>query len=127
MESLNKYSEGLKKEILSAYMGLIRTCRGEYEKEGMELIRKSLDFVIEHTSGEQEKSGMHLALYAIGHARMSVREIGLDALGTSAVLIIHCVERCTIPATEVESALGNRAAQITEELDVTLLLEEAPG
>jgi guanosine-3',5'-bis(diphosphate) 3'-pyrophosphohydrolase len=116
MESLNKYSEELKKEILSAYLGLIRSCRGEYDRAGMGLIRTALDLLIDRTSGNREKSGLPFVLYAIGLARMTVRELGLDALGASSVLVMHCVESGDITAEEIRSALGDRIAVITEEL-----------
>lgn len=116
MEELKKYSEGLQKQILTQYLGLIRACREEYDRAGMMLIRKSLEFLIARTPGNQKKSDKHLVIYAIRLARMTVKELGLDALGVSSVLIIHCVEQLAIPVEEVRSELGERTTRIIEEL-----------
>ncbi len=117
MEDLNKYSDALQKEVLGQYRGLMRTCRREYDKDSLELIRKSLDFIIAHTPQDTYRSGLHLVPYAIQLARMTVEELGLDALGVSAVLTMHCVEQFVIPREEVEHALGERTAGFIEELN----------
>ncbi len=79
----------MKKEIQSGYKQLIRICREEYDQEGMELIRRSLDVLIERTAGDKFKSDQHLVIFAMQLARMTVKELGLDALGVSAVLLIQ--------------------------------------
>ena len=92
MEALSKYSEELKKEILSGYKELIRICREEYEQAGMKLVRKSLDYLIEQTPLEQAGSEQHAVILAIQLARMMVMELGIDALGVSAGLVFSCME-----------------------------------
>jgi guanosine-3',5'-bis(diphosphate) 3'-pyrophosphohydrolase len=116
METLKSYPEELQKEILNHYRALLRTCRGEYDQDSMDLIRRSLDFLIAHTPVEQFKSDMHLVVYASRLARMTARELGLDSLGVSSALIFHCVERLTIPIVQVQHELGKRTARIVEEL-----------
>ncbi len=116
MEALTKYPGELQKEILNHYRGLLRTCRGEYDRDSMDLIRRSLDFLIAHTPAEQFISGIHLVVYASRLARMTARELGLDALGVSSALIFHCVERHAVPIVQVGRELGTRTARIVEEL-----------
>jgi guanosine-3',5'-bis(diphosphate) 3'-pyrophosphohydrolase len=116
MESLSKYNEGLKNKILSNYRGLLRVCREEYDQDGLKLIRKSLDFLINNTPEDSTRAGMHLVNYAIQMARMTTRELGLDALGVSSILIIHIVELRAIPIEEVEEAVGERTSGIVKEL-----------
>ncbi|MCK4747803.1 MAG: bifunctional (p)ppGpp synthetase/guanosine-3',5'-bis(diphosphate) 3'-pyrophosphohydrolase, partial [Bacteroidales bacterium] len=115
MEALNRYETELQKQILNHYRGLIRACREEYDTEGLKLIRTSLDFLITQTPQELTISGLHLVIYAIQLARMTVKELELDALGVSSVLVVHCVEHLSIPAGKVKSELGERTAGIIEE------------
>jgi guanosine-3',5'-bis(diphosphate) 3'-pyrophosphohydrolase len=115
MEALNRYEVELQKQILNHYRGLIRACREDYDTEGLKLIRTSMDFLIAQTPPELTRSGLHLVIYAIQLARMTVKELGLDALGVSSVLAVHCVEHLSIPAGKVQSELGERTAVIIEE------------
>jgi guanosine-3',5'-bis(diphosphate) 3'-pyrophosphohydrolase len=116
MEALEKYPGELQKEILNQYRGLIRACRREYDQAGMNLIRKSLEFLMIHTPPDKIQSGMHLAVYAIRLARMTAQELGLDALGVSAALIMHVASRFAIPVVQIERELGKRTAGIVDEL-----------
>ncbi len=76
MEAMNKYNEDLQKQILTQYGELIRACNDEYSASGMKQIRKSVDFLIEHTRDDQEKLGMHLTLFALKQAGMMVEGAG---------------------------------------------------
>jgi guanosine-3',5'-bis(diphosphate) 3'-pyrophosphohydrolase len=116
MEELTRYPEELEKQILSHYRGLLRICREEYDQNSLKLIRKSLDFLIARTPPQQKHLGMHLVLYSIQLARMTVRELGMDALGVSSVLVMNCVELHSIPHQQVAKELGDRTARIVEEL-----------
>jgi len=116
MKALDRYTEELQQQVLTQYRGLIRTCQEEYDKEAMKLIRNSLDFLIAQTPQDQGRSDLHPVLYAIQLARMTVKELGLDALGVSSVLVLHCVEQLSIPVENVHAELGKRTAIIIEEL-----------
>jgi GTP pyrophosphokinase len=116
MEALNKYSEDLKKQILTQYGELIRACKEQYTATGMKQIRKSVEFLIEHSRQDQKKLGKHLTLFAMKLAEMVVKELGMDALGISSVLIIDLVKQNSVPLEEVKAKLGDRTAQIIHEL-----------
>lgn len=116
METLKKYSEELQEQFLVRYDELMRICEEEYDAKGMKLIRQSVEFLLEHTPEEKSKLGMHLSLFAIQLAEMTVKELGLDALGISSVLIVDAVELNDIPLEEVQAKLGDRTGQIIREL-----------
>ncbi|MCP4312306.1 MAG: bifunctional (p)ppGpp synthetase/guanosine-3',5'-bis(diphosphate) 3'-pyrophosphohydrolase [Bacteroidetes bacterium] len=116
METLKKYSEDLQKQITYRYGELIRACSDEYDARGLKLIRKSVDFLIEHTPDGEQKLGMHLTIFALKLAEMTIRELGLDALGVSSVLVMDAVEQLAVPLEEVKEKLGERTAKIIEEL-----------
>jgi len=116
MNDLEKYSEDLKKEFLSQYKDLILVCRDEYDASGLKLIRKSVDFLVENSGAEDEKLGMHFTIFALKLAGMTVRELGLDSLGISAVLVKDLVEYKNIPLERVSLKLGSRTGKIIDEL-----------
>ena len=125
MELLDTYPTEFRKEILANYRGLIRTCRSEYDPSGMELVRRSLEFLIRHSDPGQKVIGTSLVVYSIQLARMTVQEVGLDALGVSASLVLTCVELNSVPLERVKEEIGDRVASILEEslkisnLDIT--------
>lgn len=116
MAMLNKFREELQKEILSSYRELIRICREAYDQEGIKLIRESLDFLIDHTPGDQNSTDPHEVIHAIQLASMTVKELGLDALGVSSVLMVQCIEHGSASLIEVKVAIGDRTAGIVGEL-----------
>ncbi|MEN8158040.1 MAG: RelA/SpoT family protein [Bacteroidota bacterium] len=115
MAGIDRYSEELRREILTHYKGLISASREEYDREGMKMIRKSVDFIIEQTPEEHTGPGQHLVINAIGLAGMTVSELGLDALGVSSVLIMHGVEQQFVTLDQVTEMLGTRISGIVEE------------
>ena len=116
MEVLKKYNEDLQKQFMVRYDELIRICEKEYDARGVKLIRQSVEFLLEKTPEEKRKLGMHLSIFAIQLAEMTVKELGLDALGISSVLIVDAVELNDIPLDEVQASLGERTGQIIREL-----------
>jgi len=116
MEAIKKYSEDLQNQFLKRYGEFIRLCSNEYDTRGMKLIRKSVDFLLEYTPADHEKLGMHLSLFTLGLAEMTVNELGIDSLGISAVLLADTVEQNEIPIDLVKEKLGERTGQILEEL-----------
>ena len=131
MEAMKQYNEDLQKQILAHYGDLIRACANEYSASGMKQIRKSVDFLIDQTRPDQEKLGMHLTVFALKQAEMMVRELGLDALGISAALIIGVVEQNKLSPEVLKAKLGDRTGQIIQELlkisdlDTTTKLSQA--
>ena len=87
MEALKKYSEDLQEQFIYRYDEFVSICREVYDAKGMKLIRQSVEFLVEHTPEDKNMLGMHLSLFAIRMATMTVNELGLDALGISSVLI----------------------------------------
>jgi len=116
MDITDKYSPILKKEILSHFRKLMRECGTEYDKKSLALVKKSFEFLLTHTSEEQEYHGIQLIKFSSGLAFMTVRELGLDAIGVSAALLLHCVERNDIPGDELTRGVGKRTATVIEEV-----------
>lgn len=116
MDITDKYSPILKKEILSHFRKLMRECGAEYDKKSLALVKKSFEFLLSHTSEEQEYQGIQLIKFSAGLALMTVRELGLDAIGVSAALLLHCVELNDIPGDELAKGVGKRTATVIEEV-----------
>ncbi len=116
MDITDKYSPILKKEILSHFRKLMRECGAEYDKKSLALVKTSFEFLLSHTSEEQEYHGIQLIKFSAGLAFMTVRELGLDAIGVSAALLLHCVELNDIPGDELAKGVGKRTATVIEEV-----------
>lgn len=94
----------------------MRACGGEYDKDSLKLVRQSFEFLVSIVNEDQQLYGLPHIDYASGLARMTVKEIGMDALGVSAALIIHGVELNNVPLEKVRAGVGERTASIIEEL-----------
>jgi GTP pyrophosphokinase len=116
MDLIERYPAKMQKSILSQFRELLRICGNEFDKPGLALIRKSFEFLLTHAEADSEYNGIPLVEYSAGLARMAVEELGLDAIGVSATLLIHLVEQLEIPMEELSSAMGDRSATIIEEL-----------
>jgi guanosine-3',5'-bis(diphosphate) 3'-pyrophosphohydrolase len=116
MERLEKYSEPVRRTIVSQFRGLLRTCGSEYDAASLQQIRRSFEFMLNHDGGKLPIHGTPMVEYSTRLARMAVSELGLDALGVSASLVFHCVEMNHVPLEKVKKELGERTASIVEEL-----------
>jgi GTP pyrophosphokinase len=82
----------------------------------MGLVRSSFEFLLKHAGINEQIYGTHLVEYAAALTRMTVKELGLDAIGASAALLMHCVELNHISMEDLEAGMGKRTANIVEEL-----------
>lgn len=115
MDILEKYSLSLQKEVLDQYRELLRICIDEYDKRSLSLVKKSFVFLMEHTDEAQEFSGIHLVRFAAGLALIAVKELGMDAIGVSAALLLHCAEKNHIAVKDIASGVSERTATVIEE------------
>lgn len=116
MEIIDKYSKPLQKEILAHFRELMRICGDEYDKRSLALVKSSFGFLLTHTDESQEFNGIHLVKFSAGLAKMTVKELGLDAIGVSTALLLHCVELNHISIEDVALGVGERTAIVIEEL-----------
>lgn len=115
MDILDKYDPALRKEIRLQYRELVRICVDEYDKRSLSLVRKSFDFLIEHTDEHQLFKEIHLVSFSTGLALLAVKELGMDAIGVSASLLLHCVKQNHISKKAIASGVGERTATVIEE------------
>jgi len=116
MDLIERYPPETQKSIRSQFRELLRICGTEFDKPGLALVRKSFEFLLAHADADSDYNGIPLVEYSAGLARMAVEELGLDAIGVSATLLIHGVEQWDIPMEDLKSALGDRSTTIVEEL-----------
>jgi len=94
----------------------MRICGGEFDKPALGVVRKSFEFLVKHGTEASSYHGISLVEYATGLARMTVRDLGLDAIGVSASLLVLLVEQKEIPLEEIRSQVGERTANVVEQL-----------
>jgi guanosine-3',5'-bis(diphosphate) 3'-pyrophosphohydrolase len=110
------YEEPLKKEIVLQHRKLTLLCKREYDKDSQALVQRSFTFLLRHTPETTNFSGIQLVSYATGLAQMTINELGLDAIGVSAALLIHCVEKNRSCLEDVKEEVGERTAKVLKEL-----------
>ncbi len=116
MGTIERYSEPIKKQLLSQFRGLMRACSSEYDKASMMLLRKSFEFLVSYVEEDEQLHEVQFVEYSTRLARLAAKEFGLDVLGVSAALIIHCVDLKRIHIDQVRTEVGERSASIVEEL-----------
>lgn len=115
MDVIDKYSKVLQKEILTQFRELMRVCGDEYDKRSLALVKKSFAFLMEHAGEKQEFNGIPLVKFSAGLAQMAVKELGMDAIGVSASLLLHCVDLNHLSNDKIRSGVGERTAIVIEE------------
>lgn len=116
MGNIEKYSTSLQKKVQSQFRSLLRACAKEYDKDALRLVRNSFEFLMGTVEEEQLLHGINHLEYASGFARMTLKELGMDAVGVSTALILHAVESHLAGVQEVHKEVGHRTASIIEEL-----------
>ncbi len=115
MDIIEKYSKSLQKEILTQFKELMLICGEEYDKRSLALVKKSFTFLLKHTGEEQQINGIPMVKFSAVLAQMAVKELGMDAIGVSATLLLHCVELNHLSAEDVKSGIGDRTATVIKE------------
>ncbi|MFO7934317.1 MAG: HD domain-containing protein [Bacteroidales bacterium] len=116
MGKKNKFPEPLQRQVLSHYRGLLRTCRTEYDGASMDLVKRSFAFLMANSKEDQVIYREHLVCYATQLAKLTVKEMGLDALSVSAALLMHCAALNGLSLIKIRKEVGDRTATIVEEL-----------
>ncbi len=103
--------------IKTRYNTLLDLCKTEYDRGGIAMIRRSLDFLIAKVEEEGKKEELDMFDFSIQFATMVIRELGLDPLGVSAALLLKFAEKAPTRIHEIEKKIGTRIAGIVRELD----------
>ena len=105
-----------KKQILSAYRGLLRVAKHVKTKEDKKLVRKAFELAMDAHSGMRRKSGEPYILHPLAVARIVAEEI---RLGTTAIVgaILHdTVEDTNITLEDIEHQFGSKVCAIIDGL-----------
>lgn len=105
-----------KKQILSAYRGLLRVAKHVKTKEDKKQVRKAFDLAMEAHRGMRRKSGEPYILHPLAVARIVAEEI---RLGTTAIVgaILHdTVEDTNISLEDIEHQFGPKVSSIIDGL-----------
>ncbi len=111
MEQKTTYDAGKRFEEL------LLLCREEYDGKGIALVEKSFQSLLELSELKEIKQVEKLFDYAFDLATMAIVELGLDAMGVSAALLIPLVERDPAFLSVIRERLNPRIASILSEFD----------
>ncbi|MDF1572399.1 MAG: TGS domain-containing protein [Bacteroidales bacterium] len=97
------------------YRDFLMLCGEEYDKKGQQLIQQSHDFLLQEMEDQDTGIVGVITDYAFGLSTMVIRELGLDPLGVSAVLILPLIEKKPDLLPTVKKTLGSRTGSILSE------------
>ena len=113
---MNRHSPMTQKLIMNQYRSLFRICRNEYDKPGLEIIRKAYNLMVEHSSDDHLVYGESSIIHSTQLARMVVKELEMDPITVATALVLRCVLRKKVPVEDVKETLGPRIASILIDL-----------
>ena len=114
-ESLNIDLEQERKDILSAFRGLLRTHKNR-SKEDTQMIRKALDVAVDAHKEMRRKSGEPYIYHPIAVARICAEEMGLGTTAIVCALMHDTVEDTHITLDDVEDLFGPKVRLIIDGL-----------
>lgn len=104
-----------RKEILSAFRGLLRATKNR-TRQDTNLIRKAFDVAVEAHKEMRRKSGEPYIYHPIAVARICAEEMGLGATAIACALLHDTVEDTHITLEDVEDLFGAKARRIIDGL-----------
>jgi GTP pyrophosphokinase len=105
-----------RKEILSAFRGLLRVSKDSRTRKETLLIRKAFDVAVEAHKDMRRKSGEPYIYHPIAVAKICAEEMGLGATAIICALLHDTVEDTHITLDDVEELFGKTVAQIIDGL-----------
>ncbi|MFN3917654.1 MAG: RelA/SpoT family protein [Flavobacteriales bacterium] len=105
-----------RKQILSAYKGLLRAFKVERSREDTRIIRKAFDFAVNAHRDMRRKSGEPYIFHPIAVARICAEEIGLGATSVVCALLHDVVEDTDVTLDDIEALFGEKVRRIIDGL-----------
>src|SRR3974390_2230850 len=105
-----------KKELLSRYRKLLKSCRRKLSKEDKTMIRKAFDVAMEAHQDVRRKSGEPYIYHPIAVAQICAEEIGLGATSVICGLLHDVVEDTDMTLADIKGMFGEKVAQIIDGL-----------
>ncbi len=109
---MNKTEEYTERKQFKALKELLSS---EYDQKGRSLIDQSSKCLDNYLSSYDTRTGNKIRKKAYELSGMVIRELGIDALGVSAVLLIPLLENDTQLLHKIKSELGSRIGLILSE------------
>lgn len=104
-----------RKEILSAFRGLLRAAKNR-TRQDTQLIRRAFDVAVEAHKEMRRKSGEPYIYHPIAVARICAEEMGLGATAIACALLHDTVEDTHINLQDVEDLFGEKVRRIIDGL-----------
>jgi len=105
-----------KKELLSRYRGLLKSCRRKLDKNDKLQIRKAFDVAMKAHQDVRRKSGEPYIYHPIAVAQICAEEIGLGATSVICALLHDVVEDTDMTLADMKGMFGEKVAQIIDGL-----------
>lgn len=105
-----------RKEILSAFKGLLRVTKDSRTRQETRMIRKAFDVAVEAHKDMRRKSGEPYIYHPISVARICAEEMGLGPIAVICALLHDTVEDTYITLEDIEELFGEQARKIIDGL-----------
>ncbi|MCF8225045.1 MAG: RelA/SpoT family protein [Bacteroidales bacterium] len=103
-------------DIINALDRLSDHCRKEYDRQGMDLISKSIEYVRSKLNEYDSKEQYASLIQSLDLAEIAIIELGLDPLGVSAALLLPLVEHDESQLYLLKKRFNDRVLLILKEL-----------
>jgi len=111
-----KFSPYIERQIIRQYRSLMKICRPEYDKDGLELIKKAYNLILDKSCDQDEKWGEHVVAHSVQLAKIAASELGLDATAVASAILFEYVNLTGEPPEDLKTIMGPKINTIIDDL-----------
>ncbi len=105
-----------RKQIISRYRNLLKTCKNIVTKEDIALVRKAFNLSLNDHEGERRSNGDPAIFRSLSVAQIVVEELGLGRTSVICALLYDIVQKDNVDLKPIEQLFGVKVAQIIKGL-----------
>ncbi len=116
-----------RKQIISRYRHLLKTCKNIVTRQDIELVRKAFSLSLEDHEGERRSNGDPAIFRSLSVAQIVVEDLGLGRTSVICALLYDIVQKGDVDLKQIEQLFGEKVAHIIKGLvRVTRIYNENP-
>lgn len=105
-----------RKDILTSYRNLLKSCKPQMQKGDKKMIRQAFELALEAHKDMRRKSGEPYIFHPISVAQIVSEEIGLGSVAVICALLHDVVEDTEITLEDIQREFGKSGAEIIDGL-----------
>ncbi len=116
MDTDKKFSPHIERQVVNQYRSLLRVCKPEYDEEGITVIRKAYNLILDKSTDYDEKWGEHVVAHSVQLAKIAASELGLDSVSVAAAILFEFINLTGTHPENLKEEMGERINVIIDEL-----------